>query len=107
MIPRAFVLACVVLFASANPIARNLVPHESRPSVPVEFIESGPASDSTVLKLRAALTPTNIAGLESELYAVSDPASARYGQHLSKEQVSFVITRLKLSLIFKNRSKNT
>ncbi|KAJ7781678.1 family S53 protease [Mycena olivaceomarginata] len=33
-------------------------------------------------------TRSNIAGLESELYAVSDPSSSRYGQHLTPEDVA-------------------
>lgn len=91
MIPRTFVVACIVAFASANPIARNLVVHEVRTAVPYEFVEAGPASADAVLRLRAALVPTNIAGLEKELFAVSNPASARYGQHLTKEQVRKMI----------------
>ena len=72
---------------AANPLFHNLVIHESIQSIPDGFVQTGPAPPSKVLKLRIALTQNNIQGLESELYAVSDPASARYGQHLSKEQV--------------------
>ncbi len=88
MISRAFVVACLVALVAANPLARNMVVRESRSSVPEGFVESGAAYDSTVLRLRAALVQSNYPGLESELYAVSDPKSARYGQHLTKEQVS-------------------
>ncbi|KAJ7314500.1 family S53 protease [Mycena albidolilacea] len=34
------------------------------------------------------MTPNNMAGLETEIYAVSDPKSKLYGQHLTAEEVS-------------------
>lgn len=88
MVPRSLVFAGLLSFACSKPVARSLTVHETRQSVPVGFIENGPASGSTVLTLRAALVQNNITGLESELYAVSTPSSPRYGQHLTKEEVS-------------------
>jgi hypothetical protein len=35
------------------------------------------------------MVPNNIAGLEEQLMAVSTPSSATYGQHLTKEEVTF------------------
>ncbi|KAJ7495305.1 family S53 protease [Mycena latifolia] len=62
--------------------------HESRAAPARGFIQSGVAPAAKELTLRIALKPNDIAGLETALYQVSDPASALYGQHLSKEEVA-------------------
>ena len=62
--------------------------HETRSALPFGFTDAGSADDNTVVTLRAALVQNNIFGLEEALYAVSVPGSPRYGQHLSKAQVS-------------------
>ncbi|KAK6988702.1 family S53 protease-like protein [Favolaschia claudopus] len=62
--------------------------HEHRTKPAPGFVKSGPAPADERLKLRVALKSNNIPGLESELMAVSDPKSARYGQHLTPEEVS-------------------
>ena len=43
------------------------------------------------MTLRISLKQPNFKKLEENLYAVSDPASPRYGQHLSKEQVEELV----------------
>ena len=43
------------------------------------------------MTLRISLKQPNFDKLEEHLYAVSDPASPRYGQHLSKEQVQDLV----------------
>ena len=89
MITVGFILASLLAVSqAANPLFRNMVMHEST-TVPDGFVKGAAAPASDVLNLRIALTQNNIKGLESELYAVSNPDSARYGQHLSKEEVSF------------------
>lgn len=94
-----FIVACLLTVSQAvNPLFRDMVVHEST-TIPGGFVENGAASSSEVLKLRVALTQNNIKGLESELYAVSDPASPRYGQHLSKGEVSTVPIEKYQSLI--------
>ncbi|KAJ7089952.1 hypothetical protein C8R44DRAFT_990800 [Mycena epipterygia] len=50
------------------------------------FVNSGVSHAAEQLNLRIALKPNNIAGLESALYAVSDPANALYGQHLTLDE---------------------
>lgn len=99
MITSSLVFAGLLSIACAKPVARSLIVHETRQSVPVGFTENGPASGSTVLTLRAALVQNNITGLESELYAVSTPSSPRYGQHLTKEEVSSYMFSCHLSLL--------
>lgn len=99
MISLAFLISYLAAFASANPVKRNLVAHESRATIPQGFVNSGPANDDTVLKLRAALVQGDMAGLEQELYAVSTPNSARYGQHLTKEEVSLIILPVIVGLL--------
>ena len=44
-----------------------------------------------MLDLRIALAQSDMAGLEKELYAVSEPDSERYGLHLSKSEVRIAL----------------
>ncbi|KAJ7058549.1 subtilisin-like protein [Mycena amicta] len=86
---RASFLAALVALAIATPTDRSaLVVHEQRAKPASGFVSTGPAPSDEQLTLRIALNPNNIAGLESELYAVSDPTSSRYGQHLTPEEVA-------------------
>ncbi|KAF9816777.1 hypothetical protein IEO21_03857 [Rhodonia placenta] len=71
--------------------APNLQLHEAVDNVPVDFVLSGPAAPDTVLNLRLALVQNNVSGLVDELYSVSDPSSANYGQYLSKEEVEALV----------------
>jgi subtilase family serine protease len=68
--------------------AAKLVAHEARPAVPRGWTQTGPAPASTTLRMRLALPHKNLAGLERALHEVSDPASAKYGKHLSAAQVN-------------------
>jgi len=56
-------------------------------SPPKEWVKQRPPPPDHDLTLRISLKQPNFNKLEEHLYAVSDPASPRYGQHLSKEQV--------------------
>lgn len=79
-------IAALVTLAIATPTDRSaLLVHEHRAQPARGFVSTGPAPSDAELTLRIALNPSNIAGLESELYAVSDPSSSRYGQHLTPE----------------------
>ncbi|TFK83532.1 subtilisin-like protein [Polyporus arcularius HHB13444] len=51
------------------------------------FVPLHPASSESSVTLTLALPPTNIEGLHSALYDVSDPASPKYGKHLTKAEV--------------------
>ncbi|KAJ7775393.1 family S53 protease [Mycena metata] len=82
-------IAALVALAIATPTDRSaLVLHEHRAQPASGFVSTGAAPSDAELTLRIALNPNNIAGLESELYAVSDPSSSRYGQHLTPEEVA-------------------
>ncbi|KAJ7302740.1 family S53 protease-like protein [Mycena albidolilacea] len=82
-------IAALGTFAIATPTDRSaLLVHEHRAQPARGFVSTGPAPSDAELTLRIALNPNNIAGLESELYAVSDPNSSRYGQHLTPEDVA-------------------
>ncbi|KAJ7742291.1 family S53 protease-like protein [Mycena metata] len=82
-------LAALVALAIATPTDRSaFIVHEHRAQPASGFVSTGPAPSDAELTLRIALNPNNIAGLESELYAVSNPSSSRYGQHLTPEEVA-------------------
>ena len=84
----SLVLASVIISSYASPPSRSLTVHDKRSTVPGGFTLDSAAPAEQVLNLRVALVNSNITGLESELYAVSTPSSSRYGQHLTKDQVS-------------------
>ncbi|KAF7316159.1 Family S53 protease-like protein [Mycena indigotica] len=68
--------AALVAVTVATPAERSaLVIHERRDTPARGFVKTGPAPPSRELTLHIALKPNNIAGLEEELYAVSDPKS--------------------------------
>ncbi|KAJ6630026.1 family S53 protease [Mycena sp. CBHHK59/15] len=67
---------------------RSMVVHETRDEPARGFVNSGIAPAAKEITLRIALKQNNIAGLETRLYEVSDPASALYGQHLTAEEVA-------------------
>ncbi len=90
MIAISLIVSSLLLITEAKPLQRSYVVLDSRESIPPAFVQTGIPLASTTLELRIALTHNDIAGLEQELYAVSTPNSDRYGQHLSKEQVSFI-----------------
>ncbi|KAF8592730.1 subtilisin-like protein [Ramaria rubella] len=52
-----------------------------------EWIKQGPPPPDHAMTLRIDLAQPSFYALEEHLYAVSDPDSPRYGQHLSKEHV--------------------
>lgn len=88
MLSKTLVLAALCSLVFAKPMARKMKVHESREAVPAGFVRSGAADANTELTLRIALVQNNPDGLIDELYAVSTPGSASYGEHLSKEEVS-------------------
>lgn len=55
---------------------------------PPNWIDLGPAPPLHQIWLRIALPQARFSELERQLYEMSDPKNARYGQHLLKEQVT-------------------
>ncbi|KAI0261746.1 subtilisin-like protein [Gloeopeniophorella convolvens] len=93
MVKAVLLLVSAVAFASAKPqFARDLRLHERRDSAPHGFALTSPAADEAPLRLRLALTPNDIQGLQDRLLDVSTPGSAVYGNHLSKEEVGAYVT---------------
>ncbi|PCH39548.1 family S53 protease [Wolfiporia cocos MD-104 SS10] len=87
MLTAGFLVVSLFALASSKPVARSLQVHETRAAPPSGFVRNGAASSDTVLDLRLALVKNNMDGLIEALYDVSTPSSAKYGQHLTKEEV--------------------
>lgn len=58
---------------------------------PSYWIDLGPAPPLHHIWLRIALPQARFSELERQLYEISDPKNARYGQHLLKEQVTELV----------------
>lgn len=58
---------------------------------PQGWIQGPPAPADHIIKLRIALPQSNFQELERHVYEVSDPSHARYGEHLSKEEVEELV----------------
>ncbi|KAI0048684.1 tripeptidyl peptidase A, partial [Auriscalpium vulgare] len=58
---------------------------------PRDWINVGAAPTNHVVPLRIALPQSNFQELERHLYEISDPDHARYGDHLSKEEVEELV----------------
>ena len=88
MVATGLFLASLFALALGNPVTRRaMTVHESRSEVPEGFVKQGPAPADTVLNMRIALKQFDPAGLEDALMAVSTPGNARFGKHLTKDQV--------------------
>lgn len=88
MVSVAVLLASLAVLANAKLSLRSaLVVHETRNEVPSGFARSGTPSPETPLQLRIAIAERDTKGLQNALMEVSTPGNAKYGQHLSKEEV--------------------
>ncbi|KAJ7684370.1 subtilisin-like protein [Mycena polygramma] len=87
MLAVAYLVAAALTVVSANPLADTLVLLDRRDTVPAGFVHSGAAPADQVLNLKVNLVQSDLAGLESALYAAATPDSPTYGQWLSKEAV--------------------
>ncbi|KAI0329366.1 subtilisin-like protein [Cubamyces sp. BRFM 1775] len=85
----------LVGFSIAKPVdhaIRDAPPtHEARSAIPSGFVDAGPASSNTMLKLRFALAQLTPDAIVNALYSVSDPKSAQYGRYLSKSEVEQLV----------------
>ncbi|KAJ6513955.1 subtilisin-like protein [Mycena vulgaris] len=84
-----FFLAAISKFGCASPTVdpRAMIVHESVAAIPAGFAHVGTVSPDEKLTIRIALAHSDIVGLQEKTYAVSDPANALYGQHLTTEEV--------------------
>ena len=88
MLKASALLAYASLGVAAATTFTSFHLREYRATAPCGFTEVGPAPQNKTLSLRLALTESDADGLIDALYSVSDPDSALYGQHLSKDAVS-------------------
>lgn len=65
--------------------------HESLPAVPQGWEKVSEPSSNATISLEVALNMNNIDQMVEQLYAVSTPGGASYGQHWSKEQVDNLV----------------
>merc|ERR1712166_1467875 len=90
LVAALFLLAMIGAFAS--PIASERLAIESETSsLPVGWELGSRSPSSQPIRLMFGLKQQNLAQLEQTMLAVSDPESARYGQHLSNQQVHDLI----------------
>ncbi|EMD37175.1 hypothetical protein CERSUDRAFT_74157 [Gelatoporia subvermispora B] len=94
MVAAGFFIASLFALACSKPLSRFMQKHETRSNVPNGFMQGSSAPSDTVLKLRLALVQSDPAGLEKALYDVSTPWSPRYGQHLTREEASHIVSLL-------------
>ncbi|KAJ7486739.1 subtilisin-like protein [Mycena latifolia] len=83
-------LTAILKISSASPTVdpRTMIVHESVAAIPATFAHVGTVSPDEEITLRIALAHSDIVGLQEKTYAVSDPANALYGQHLTIEEVA-------------------
>lgn len=92
----AVVLYLYASFARAAPspaafsTSLNIVKESINP--PRGWVQGPPAPEHHTIKLSIALPQPRFGELEAHLQEVSDPAHARYGQHLSKADVDALVT---------------
>ncbi|KAK0496438.1 family S53 protease [Armillaria luteobubalina] len=86
-IPLSVALFAVSSVVTGSPAPRAMTVHDQRDTAPSRFVKADAADPQTNMNFRIGLTPTDIAGLEKALFAVSEPDSDLYGQHLSFEEV--------------------
>lgn len=101
MVSKFLVFSTLFSLAFAKPTARSMKVREAIQSVPTGYVRTGAASADTELKLRIALVQNNPEGLIDELYSVSTPGGASYGEHLSKEEASTFVSSVSSGLNFR------
>ncbi|KAK0187445.1 family S53 protease-like protein [Armillaria mellea] len=87
VIPLSVALLAISSVVTGSPVHHILSVHERRDASPNDFVGAGAADPKANLNFRIGLTPKDTAGLVKALYAVSEPDSELYGQHLSFEEV--------------------
>ncbi|KAI8970637.1 family S53 protease-like protein [Trametes punicea] len=90
---RLLALPLLASLAVATPLSflkytRDLLVHDTRDVLPSGFSLAGPAAPNNPLRLRIALSQKSPNAVVDALNSVSDPASDKYGQHLSKEEAA-------------------
>jgi tripeptidyl-peptidase I len=85
MFAKGLLFAALFAVALGNPVRRSMRVHETM-QLPEGFSHLRAAAPDTVIDMRLALTQSDRDGLIKALMDVSEPDSALYGQHLTKEE---------------------
>ena len=89
IVPKQVVLRAGILSLLASYV--NGAVHEILTTAPSGWQAVGNPDENTLITLSVALQQQNLDKLESTLYAVSDPTSAQYGNHLEREDVQAMV----------------
>ncbi|THH17744.1 hypothetical protein EW146_g3129 [Bondarzewia mesenterica] len=85
------VLSLFLLAGLAQAAPHSSIKVKERVPEPRNWVRLSEAPADHTIALRIALPQPNFRALEMHLYEVSDPAHARYGAHLSKEEVEALV----------------
>ncbi|KIP08326.1 hypothetical protein PHLGIDRAFT_117314 [Phlebiopsis gigantea 11061_1 CR5-6] len=91
---RTFIVSAFVAYSTlalAAPSAKSTLKLKESVVAPRGWTKREAAPRDLPINLRIALPQSNFPLLEQHLYEVSDPSHARYGAHLSKEEVNELI----------------
>ncbi|KAL8637835.1 MAG: hypothetical protein Q9228_004943 [Teloschistes exilis] len=84
---RYLVPSAIAYLATAAPAPVNHVLHEKRESAPRAWAKRDRVNPTIVLPVRIGLTQNNLENGPSLLDEVSNPASSKYGQHYTAEEI--------------------
>ena len=90
MVAKSLLFAALFAVALGNPVRRAMRVHETM-ELPEGFSHLRAAAPDTMIDMRIALTQSDRDGLIKALMDVSEPTSALYGQHLTREEVRVVL----------------
>ena len=93
-----FLLALSLLFATRASAAQGALSLRQTVAPPRNWIDLGRAPPTHVIPLRIALPQPRFPELEQHLAESSNPFHARYGEHLSKEDVEALVAPLASSV---------
>lgn len=93
-------LGAIVLGATALPSdsASTKYAVKERHYVPKSWTSLGPADKSDIINLQIGLKQSNKGAIEQHLLEISDPDHARYGQHLSADEVADIVRPTDLTI---------
>ncbi|CAD6569007.1 MAG: Tripeptidyl-peptidase sed1 [Alectoria sarmentosa] len=80
-------IGAIALTATAAPTFTSHVVHEKRQSEPLNWAKYSRVDPSTILPIRIGLRQSNLDNGPGLLDEVSNPASSRYGQHYTAEEI--------------------
>lgn len=81
----AFFCAAAIVNPATNFL--NMIVHDQRSAAPDGFTLQRLAESTQAIRLRIGLRQSNMTGLQDTLMDISTPGNARYGKHLTREQV--------------------